>query len=171
MLKLNLINDYIKSNDPKAYTLEKTSSFGKKTNQIVEFSPFEAMYLIENKKAKLYKNLKEISNEEAEKKFSKIDKKFQIKYAVYKDLRKKGHIPKTALKFGAEFRVYKKGTSPGKGHSEWIVFTESEKNSNSWHDFTAKNRVANSTNKKLLIAIVDDEKDVSYFQVEWKKLN
>jgi tRNA-intron endonuclease len=120
--------------------------------------------------AELQANLKPITIDEADKKFSKIDKKFPIKYAVYKDLRDKGHVPKTALKFGAEFRVYKKGKGPGKGHSDWIVFTESEKNSHTWHDFTAKNRVAHSTNKKLLMAIVDDEKDVSYFEISWTKI-
>ena len=170
MITLSLISNEIKSNDPKAYTLEKTSYFGKKINNTVEYSLFEAFYLIETKKAKLLSNQKELTNEEIEKKLNKIDKKFKIKYPVYKDLRKKGHIPKTALKFGAEFRVYKKGKAPGKGHSDWIVFTESESSQNSWHDFTAKNRVAHSTGKKLLLTIVDNEKDVSYFEVTWKKI-
>jgi tRNA-intron endonuclease len=170
MIILHLINNEVKTNDPQAYTLEKNQYFGKKQGDKVEFSLFEAMYLIEKKKTKLQSNLKPITIEEAEKKFNKIDKKFPIKYAVYKDLRDKGHVPKTALKFGAEFRVYKKGKGPGKGHSDWIVFTESEKNSHTWHDFTAKNRVAHSTNKKLLLAIVDDEKDVSYFEISWTKI-
>lgn len=170
MIQLHLVNNTIKSNDPKAYTLEKNQHFGKKENDKVEFSLFETLYLLETKKAKLFSNLKPITIEDTEKKFSKIDKKFQTKYPVYKDLRSKGHIPKTALKFGAEFRVYKKGKAPGKGHSEWVVFTESEKNSHTWHDFTAKNRVAHSTGKKLLLAIVDDEKDVSYFEVGWTKI-
>jgi tRNA-intron endonuclease len=170
MIKLNLIGESVKSNDPKAYTLEKTQHFGTKEGDNVEFSLFEAMYLIEEKKAKIEKNLKEISLEEIEKKFSKIDKKFRTKYAVYKNLRNKGYIPKTALKFGAEFRVYEKGKGPGKGHSKWIVYTDSEKGQNTWHEFAAKNRVAHSTNKKLLLAIVDDEKAVSYYEISWLKL-
>ena len=108
--------------------------------------------------------------QELEKKFSKSDKKFHEKYSVYRDLRKKGYIVKTALKFGAEFRVYEKSKGPGKGHSKWIVFTDSERNLNSWNDFSAKNRVANSTNKKLLLAIVDDEGDILYYEVNWMKL-
>lgn len=102
--------------------------------------------------------------------FSKKDKKFNEKYVVYKDLRKKGYVVKTALKFGGEFRVYEKGKKPGTGHSKWIVFTDSEKNVNSWHEFAAKNRVANSTNKKLLLAIVDDEKDILYYEINWMKI-
>jgi len=170
MITLQLINETIQSNDPSAYTLQKTNFFGEKENSKVIYSLFEGLFLVETKKAKLSSNNKELSIEEIEKKFSKIDKKFETKYAVYKDLRSKGYIPKTALKFGGEFRVYEKGKGPGKAHAKWIVFTESEKNSNSWHEFTAKNRVAHSTNKKLLLAIVDDEKDVSYFEVNWMKI-
>ena len=169
MITLHLINNTVKSNDPKAYTLEKASHFGKKEDNKIEFSLFETMYLLETKKAKLESNLKAVSIDEAEKKFSKLDKKFAVKYAAYKDLRKKGYIPKTALKFGAEFRVYEKGKGPGKGHAKWIVFTESEKNSHSWHEFTAKNRVAHSTKKNLLLAILDEESDVSYYEVRWIK--
>ncbi|MDA3837299.1 MAG: tRNA-intron lyase [Nanoarchaeota archaeon] len=170
MITINLIGNTPKSNDPKAYTLEKTSHFGKKEGDTVEFSLFETLYLLQTKKAKLESNSKELKSENAEKKFNKIDKKFEIKYSVYKDLRAKGYIPKTALKFGAEFRIYEKGKGPGKGHSKWIVFTDSENNSNSWHDFAAKNRVAHSTGKKLLLAIVDDEKDVSYYEVGWTRI-
>ncbi len=170
MIKLNFIGTKITSNDPKAYTLEKNSAFGKKENNKIDFSIFESFYLIETKKAKLYLNQKELNEKEIENKFSKLDKKFHIKYSVYKDLRTKGHIPKTALKFGAEFRVYEKGTGPGKGHSRWIVFTDSENGKNSWNEFTAKNRIAHSTNKKLLLALVDDENNISYYEISWKKI-
>lgn len=170
MIKLNLIGNSITSNDPKSYTLEKTNHFGNKIGDRVEFTLFESIYLVETKKAKIQLNSKELTIEEIEKKFSKIDKKFETKYVVYKNLRSKGYIPKTALKFGAEFRVYEKGKGPGKGHSKWIVFTDSEKGSNSWHEFSARNRIANSTGKKLLLAIVDDEKDVSYYEISWIKI-
>lgn len=170
MIQLNFTNNTVYSNDPKAYTLEKSNYFGTKEGNKIEFSLFEGLYLVETKKAELLQNTKKLNEEEIEKKFSKIDKKFQIKYSVYNDLRSKGYIPKTGLKFGGEFRVYEKGKGPGKDHSKWIVFTESEKNYNSWTDFTAKNRVAHSTNKKLLLAIVDDENNVSYFEVNWVKI-
>jgi tRNA splicing endonuclease len=36
-----------------------------------------------------------------------------------------------------------------------------------WHEFSAKNRVAHSTKKHLMIGVVDDEGDVSYWEVRW----
>ena len=100
-------------------------------------------------------------------KLEKIDRKFKTKYIVFKDLRGKGYIVKTALKFGAEFRVYEKGKAVGKEHAKWILFPVSENSQMTWHDFSSKNRVAHSVKKNLLIAIVDEEGDVSYYEVKW----
>ena len=71
-------------------------------------------------------NGKEIKENELIKKFHKIDKKFETNYEVFKDLRKKGYIVKTALKFGAEFRIYDKGNRIGESHSKWLCFPVSE---------------------------------------------
>ena len=102
-------------------------------------------------------------------KLGESDKNFGIKYAVFKDMRKKGYIVKTALKFGAEFRVYDRGKQPGEEHARWILYPVSETSTLTWHDFAAKNRVAHSTKKNLLIGIVDEEGDVSYYQVSWTR--
>ena len=77
---------------------------------------------------------------------------------------------KTALKFGADFRVYDKGEKISEKHSKWIVFVNYESDKITWHEFSAKNRVAHSTKKNLLLAIVDDESDVIYYEVRWLKL-
>ena len=103
------------------------------------------------------------------KKLRKQDKKIETKFYVFSDLRKKGYIVKTALKFGAEFRVYEKGVKPGEAHARWILFCVKEHDMISWHDFSAKNRIAHSTKKNLLIGIVDEEGDVSYYEVKWER--
>ena len=100
------------------------------------------------------------------KRLLKSDKKLLLRLTVYKNLRERGLIPKTALKYGADFRIYKSKT----GHSKWICFVDSEKNSLSWQEFSSKTRVAHSTKKNLLLAIVDGENDVTYYEVNWKKL-
>ena len=110
---------------------------------------------------------KKINFEKLLDKLKKLDKKIETKYIVFKDLRDRGYVVKTALKFGAEFRVYDKGVHPGQDHSKWIVYPVKESDSLTWHDFSAKNRVAHSTKKNLLIAIVDDEKDVTYYEISW----
>jgi len=98
------------------------------------------------------------------------DKKFDTKYAAFSDLRGKGYIVKTALKFGAEFRVYDKGIKPREDHAKWILITVRESEKLNWHDFAAKSRVAHSTKKNLLVGIVDEDGDVTYYEVGWRRV-
>ena len=103
------------------------------------------------------------------KKAQRKDKRFWIRYAVFKDLRERGYIIKTALKFGADFRVYPRGVKPGEDHAKWIVYPVHESEAMTWYEFSAKNRVAHSTKKNLMMGVVDDEGDVSYWEVGWVK--
>ena len=73
------------------------------------------------------------------------------------------------MKFGAEFRVYDKGIKPGQDHARWILYPVKESEILTWHDFSAKNRVAHSTRKNLLIGIVDEERDITYYEISWIK--
>ncbi len=109
------------------------------------------------------------SYDEVLKKAKKAESNFWTRYAVYRDFRNRGYIIKTALKFGADFRVYERGIKPGQDHAKWIVYPVKETATFTWHEFSAKNRVAHSTKKKLLIAVVDDENDVTYYEIAWKK--
>ncbi|MBT4257914.1 tRNA-intron lyase [archaeon] len=168
-IQAHLNKEIISTNDSFAKTLHQKSSFGEKIGEKIQYSLSEALYLVEKKKIEVLQKNKILPFEELLKKLSRIDKKIQIKYPVFKDLREKGHIVKTALRFGAEFRVYKKGTKIGKAHATWIIFTEHESKNLSWHEFSAKNRVAHSTKKKLLLAIVDEESKINYYEISWIK--
>ena len=86
---------------------------------------------------------------------------------MFKDIRDRGYIVKTALKFGADFRIYDRGVKPGEDHAKWIVYPVHETEHLTWYEFAAKNRVAHSTKKRLLIAVVDDEDSVSYWEARW----
>ena len=103
------------------------------------------------------------------KKARKFEPNFWIKYVVYRDMRSRGYIVKTALKFGADFRVYDRGIKPGDDHAKWILYPVHEGSVLTWHDFSAKNRVAHSTRKRLLLGIVDDENDCTFYEVSWKR--
>jgi tRNA-intron endonuclease len=134
----------------------------------VQLSLLEALYLIEKGKLRVLdgKN-KKILFEKFLKKARKIEPNFWIRYCVFKDIRNRGYIIKTALKFGADFRVYDRGVKPGEDHAKWIVYPVHEGETLTWYDFAAKNRVAHSTKKRLLIGIVDDEGDVTYYEIRW----
>ena len=168
-IKAYIVGENISSNTSEALTLHNKSSFGEKVGEKIQYSILETLFLVEKKKMEVFSQSKIVSEKDLMNKFKRIDKKIQIKYPVFKDLREKGYVVKTALKFGAEFRVYDKGAKPGEKHAKWIVFTDHESRRLTWHEFSSKNRVAHSTKKNLLLAIVDEEGDILYYEVKWVK--
>jgi len=169
IIKAYITGEIISSNTSEAHSLYKKSCFGEPGEGKIQYSLAEVLFLVEKKKMEVFSKNKKLSPKELLNKFRRTDKKIQIKYPVFRDLREKGYVVKTALKFGAEFRVYDKGHKPGTAHAKWIVFTDYESGKLTWHEFSAKNRVAHSTKKNLLIAIVDEEGDITYYEVIWRK--
>ncbi|MBS3125230.1 tRNA-intron lyase [Candidatus Woesearchaeota archaeon] len=155
-------------NSPSAKELFDRSHYGVLLSDgRVELSMLETVYLLEKKRISVVDGRnKHISVREMERKASK-ESDFWLRYAVFRDFRNRGYVIKTALKFGADFRVYDKGIKPGQDHAKWVIFPVKESEKMTWQDFAAKNRVAHSTKKRLLIAVVDDECDVSYWESRW----
>jgi len=168
-IQAHITGQIISSNSSEAKFLYKKSNFGEIVGEKTHYSLPEALFLVEKSRMEIYSKSKKISTKELLTKFRRIDKKIQIKYPVFKNLREKGYIVKTALKFGADFRVYEKGSKPGEKHAKWIVFVDHESSKLTWHEFSAKNRVAHSTRKNLLLAIVDEENSITYYEVRWLK--
>jgi len=134
----------------------------------IHLSLIESLYLSEKKRLIVYDSRnREIVSEKLLNKSKKIEPNFWVRYCVYKDIRNRGYIIKTALKFGADFRIYDRGVKPGEDHARWVVFPVHEGSSLTWYEFSAKNRVAHSTKKRLLIGCVDDEGDVTYWEIRW----
>lgn len=159
----------ISSNSQLGFSLYEKSLFGEKSGQKIEYSFCEILFLVEKGKMEVYTKKTFLDFSLLLKKLQRLDKRISVKYKVFRDLREKGYIVKTALKFGADFRVYDKGKRPGTAHAKWIVFSEHESKSTSWQEFSSKNRVAHSTKKSLLLAIVDEEGDITYYNVHWIK--
>lgn len=137
-------------------------------NGKVQLSLIEAFYLMEKGAIEIYrsKNSK-FGIDIFSKKAKNLEPNFRVRYSVFKDIRNRGYIIKTALKFGADFRVYDRGVKPGEDHAKWIVYPVYEGSTLTWYEFAAKNRVAHSTRKRLLLGVVDDEGDVSYWECRW----
>jgi tRNA-intron endonuclease len=161
----------ITENSDEARELYNQSRYGTiLDNGKVQLSLLEALYLLEKERLIILdgKN-KKISFEKFLKKAKKLEPNFWIRYCVFKDMRNRGYIIKTALKFGADFRVYDRGVKPGEDHAKWIVYPVHEASTLTWYEFSAKNRVAHSTRKRLLLGVVDEETDVTYYEVAWKR--
>ncbi len=152
----------------EARELYNQSRFGEIKKKKVHLSLLEGYYLLEKERLVIKSaNGRTMSEESFLRKAKKQQKNFLTKYAVLKDFRNRGYIIKTALKFGADFRVYDRGVKPGEDHAKWVVFPVHESEVLTWQEWAAKNRVAHSTKKRLLLAVVDEEGDVSYWESRW----
>lgn len=169
MIQAHLSSTTITSNQQEAFSLHERSHLGEPKGELIYYSPVEALFLLKDKKMALFKGKKALSVSEYARIASRKDTRIEHKAAVFADLRKKGYVLKTALKFGADFRVYQKGARPGTAHAEWLLYCVGENESHSWHEFAAKNRIAATTKKKLMLAIVDDEDDIVYYEVSWMR--
>jgi len=136
----------------------------------VQLSLLDASFLLEKGRIEILDGRnKKITFESFIRKAQHLESNFWIRYRVFKDLRGRGYIVKTAFKFGANFRVYDRGVKPGEDHARWIVYPVHESSTLTWHEFSAKNRVAHSTRKRLLIGVVDEENDVTYYEIKWMR--
>jgi tRNA-intron endonuclease, archaea type len=163
---LYVSSERIFSNSQKAVSFQNSKKLGELKNGKVIYSPFEALFLIENKSAEPFKNNKKINEHELIAFFSKKDKNFLTKYLVFRHLRNRGYVVKTGLKFGEEFRVYEKRAN----HAKWIVFPAKQSDKINPKEFISKTRVAHSTAKKLLLAIIDSEEDILFYEIDWVKI-
>jgi len=159
----------IYSNKKEAFALYSQSRFGEQKEGKIFYSYPEALYLLEKGKLEIKQSGKKVTFDKLLAELKKEDSRIETKYVVFRDMRDRGYVVKTALKFGAEFRIYDKGKQPGEVHARWILYPVKEHDTTTWQDFSAKNRVAHSTKKNLLIGIVDDERDVTYYEISWTK--
>ena len=167
--KAYLSGSKIVSSASEAFSLNSQSSIGDRIDDKIHYTLVEALYLMKKGRLELFKENKEISEDKLMKMAEKKEHNFFSRLRVYSDLKSRGYTVKTALKFGADFRVYDKGKKPGEEHAKWIVFAVYETDKLTWYEFAAKNRVAHSTKKNLLLAIVDAEGDITYYEVRWLK--
>lgn len=151
-----------------ARELYNQSRYGVLDSGRLALSLLEAMYLFEKGRLLVFNGRrKELSYDALLRKARKFEHHFSVRYAVFKNMRDRGYIVKTALKFGADFRVYDRGVKPGEDHAKWVIFPVKEGETLTWHEFSAKNRVAHSTKKRLMIGVVDAEQDCTYWEVKW----
>jgi len=136
-------------------TLYKQGGYGKPEKGGLVLGPHEGLYLIHKQKI-------EVTGETFDTllSFFAKDTNFVRSYLVYRDLRERGY----AVQSGPhDFRVYKRGARPGSGGSQYLVRVLSERD---LIDFEVVNReilTAKNMRKQYILAVVDDEDELTYY--------
>ncbi|HEW94292.1 tRNA-intron lyase [Candidatus Geothermarchaeota archaeon] len=127
----------------------------------------ESLYLVDEGLLKVY----DIDGEELDRErfieyASKEYENFLDKYKVYRDLRKKGFIVLSGLKFGVDFAVYRKG--PGLEHAPYLVDVVKPDTLISSDELVRAGRLATSVRKRFIIAYPEDDQ-IIYLMFKWRK--
>ena len=139
----------------------KEDFIGKSLNNFMLLSLTEAAYIGE-RGVKIMKDEKEMKDDEFMKYAKKIQPDIMERFAVYKDLRSKGLLPKTGFKFGSHFRIYDK--EPYATHAPYLVHVVKRNYRCSWAEISRAIRLAHSVKKEMIFAIV--ENDIKYIRLK-----
>jgi len=145
--------------------LYNKSGFGKTVSgNKLELDLLEGVFLLDENKIKIFKEKKEISFQKLVSLTSKNVSDFDIKYPVFQDLRKRGYQVKThngEKEEGFDFIISKKNDDE---KTCFISAFPERKNM----DITAIKKLIDNTiekNAKLWFAIVDEEGDLTYYDI------
>jgi tRNA-intron endonuclease len=128
----------------------------------------EGIFLSESRKVDVRKNGKRLEFHELLKVANGIYPNFEIKYLVYRDLRLRGYIVKSCLE-PLDFRVFPRGGSPAKTPSKYWVSAISERSVFDLKELKKHLAKVMHAKKKLLLAVVDEESDLTYYEARTVK--
>jgi len=109
-----------------------------------------------------------VSFEKLRKRAKRLYEEFDLRYAVYRDLRDQGLIVTPGIKYGCDFAVYKHG--PGVDHAPYMVSVKKTKDEVTATEMVKAGRLATTVRKRFIIAIPDLETEqIQYLIFKWFK--
>ena len=134
------------------------------TGGILKLDIMEAIYLVESARLDVLSEGEAKSATELLRLAHRGSEGFEIRYLVYRELRQRGYIVKLGQP-PLDFRVFPRGGSPTKTPSKWWVSAISERSTFDLGELLVNLDHTTDVRKKLLLAVVDEESDVTYYDV------
>jgi len=131
----------------------------------------EGLYLVEKQLIEVLEGTKKkrrVRVEKLRKRARKLYDEFDLKYAVYRDLRDHGLVVTPGIKYGCDFAVYKHG--PGVEHAPYMVSVKKTRDEVTATDIVKAGRLATTVRKRFIIAVPDPETEtIQYLMFKWFK--
>jgi tRNA-intron endonuclease len=141
--------------------------FGKKKDRIV-LSLEEAAVLLETSKLVITdEGGTDLTLAEFLKLAVEIAPKFGVRYLVYRDLKGRGYVVQPGR---ADFWLYPRGVKPGEKPARYFVRIFSERDCISVKELGELLILARNMRKEPILAVADEESDVTYYEVKEAKL-
>jgi tRNA-intron endonuclease len=162
-----LVKDRVLSGKQAINELYNTGYYGRPKGDTLELTLVEAAYLLYKKKLDIELQGRALEFKEFFTEASKMQQYFELKYIVYKDLRERGFYVQPSV---TDFRVYPRGGHPGKTPAKSFVYVRSERIPMQLPDLLTSLNAADNVHKQMVLAIVDEESDLTYYEVKKVKV-
>jgi tRNA-intron endonuclease len=131
----------------------------------------EGLYLAEKERLTVREGIKKktkVPLKKLRQRAHKLYEEFDLKYAVYRDLRDHGLIVTPGIKFGCDFAVYKRG--PGIEHAPFMVSVKKATEEVTATEIVKAGRLATTVRKRFIVAVPDPATEkVRYLIFKWFK--
>ncbi len=143
-------------------TLYEQSGYGRPDGDGLRLSPQEALYLLHRQKI-------DVPGYTFDSLFAAfaVEPAFTRSFLVYRDLRERGYVVQTGPH---DFRVFKRGERPGKGESLYLVRVLSERDPIRFGTLMDEVVTAKNMRKEYVLAVVDDEEEITFYEIKLQKL-
>lgn len=151
--------------EKEASTLYNKGAFGvPQSGGALELDLVEALYLVEHNRLQVdgYREGDLLRHA------SGLEPDFEIRYVVYRDLRARGFVVKPSNL--TDYNVYPRGALPGRAPSRSLVRCASERGRLDADAVVADVMQARKHGKTLLLALVDEEGDLTYYEAGLQEL-
>ena len=162
----DLRDDAVVVEDPaEASTLYNRGYFGvPQSGGSLVLSLLEAVYLVESERLEVRRAGKPTTLAELFRLAGAREEAFEIRYLVYRDLRQRGYVVE-AQDGPVDFHVLPRGGAPRKTPSKYWVRALSERAVFDLAELLQRAESAASVRKTLLLGLVDEESDLTYYAV------
>jgi tRNA-intron endonuclease len=138
------------------------SGYGRQEQDGLRLTPQEALYLVHRQKI-------EIPGSTFDSLFSAFADQtgFLRSFLVYRDLRERGYVVQAGPH---DFRVFRRGEKPGTGESLYLVRVLSERDPILFGKLIEEVVASRNMRKQYVLAVVDDEDELTYYEIKLQKL-
>jgi tRNA-intron endonuclease len=164
-----LVDDKVYAKIQAINELYNTGYYGKpiEKKSKLELTLIEAAYLLYRNKIDIELDNKQLSFKEFFIIASTRMKYFELKYIVYRDLRERGFFVQPSV---TGFRLYPRGSHPGKGAANRFIEVHTERIGLPLKSLLKSIIVAKNVRKEMILAIVDEESDITYYDAKMARL-
>ncbi len=162
-LRTQLIGDRVLAGKEALDEFYKTNYFGHPKDDILELSLLEAAFLLSRGKLEIELEGKIIDFKDFFEQASLKQQNFELKYIVYRDLKDRGYYAQPSA---VDFRVYQRGSHPGKSAAKIFVRVQSERQPLPVKILQESVAASENVHKQFILAVVDEEGDITFYEVK-----